>query len=50
MTQRITQQNLEALVNRINNKTDQPATPWTQTKTGIKANIGNYHLDYAYGC
>ena len=49
MSNRITIKNLEYLVDRINEVTGQPATSWTKTKTGITANIGNYHLAGAYG-
>jgi len=46
---RITQGDLEYLVDRINEVTKSPMEPWTKQEKGIKANIGNYHLDYAYG-
>ncbi len=57
--ERIRQKDLEYLVKRINEVTDSPMTPYTKSKNAvlgpnyqravIKANIGNYHLDYAYG-
>lgn len=60
--ERITQKDLEYLVERINEVTGSPTTSYTKTKNAvlaseqqkyqraeIKANIGNYHLDYAYG-
>ena len=48
--ERITQKDLEYLVERINKITNSPAEPWTRTKdNGFKANAHNYHLDYAYG-
>ena len=52
--ERITQKDLECLVGRINTITNSPATSYTRNgkkgnrKTGFTANIGNYHLDYAY--
>ncbi len=47
---RITQKQLENLVDRINKVTKSPATSWTKTtNAGLKANICNYYLDYAYG-
>jgi len=49
MTQRVTEKQLEAIVDRINKATNQPATPYTKTPSGPKANIGNYHLGFQYG-
>lgn len=47
---RITQADLEAIVSRINRMTNSPLESWTKDKAGkFKANIGNYHLDWAYG-
>lgn len=52
---RITQKNLEYLVERINEVTNSPETPYTRNgkkgnrEVGFTTNIGNYHLDYAYG-
>ena len=48
MVNRITQRDLEYLVDRINEKTGSPMEAWRKTDDGIVANIGNYHLDYAY--
>ena len=45
----ITQKDLEYLVKRINEVTSSPAKPYRETGKGFRANIGNYHLDYAYG-
>lgn len=42
---RITDKQLESLVDRINELTDSPMQPWIDGK----AQIGNYHLSYAYG-
>lgn len=47
---RITQKQLESLVNHINKVSGTPTEPYTRQEDGTyKANIGNYHLDYAYG-
>jgi hypothetical protein len=40
---------LEALVDLINIATNSPTIPWTRTADGLRANIGNYHIDGAYG-
>ena len=47
--ERITNKDLENLVMRINKITNSPETPYTKSDTGFKANIGNYHIDGAYG-
>ena len=48
--ERITQTQLEAIVERINRATNSPFESWTKDASGkFTANIGNYHLDYAYG-
>lgn len=47
---RITEKQLEAIVQRINQTTKSPMETYTKLKTGkFKAHIGNYHLSYAYG-
>ena len=46
---RITQKNLEYLTDRINKVTESPQAPYTKNNGKFTANIGNYHLDYAYG-
>ncbi len=46
---RITQKDLEVLVKHINFKTNSPETPYTKENGKLKANIGNYHLNWAYG-
>ncbi len=46
---RITDKQLESLVAEINRLTNSPMTPWTRTESGMRANIGNYHLSGAYG-
>jgi hypothetical protein len=49
-TRRVSQSDLEAIVARINRMTGSPATSWTKDAAGrMASNIGNYHLDYAYG-
>lgn len=45
--QRITQKDLEALVSRINTAANTPHESYTRGKKG--ANVGCYHLNYAYG-
>ena len=50
MSERITKKRLEAIVNRINEMTKSPIEPYTKLKSGkFRANIGCYHLSYAYG-
>ena len=50
MSNRVTIGNLQALVDQINDATGNPRTAWTkQTDGSVKANVGNYHLDQAYG-
>ena len=50
MGNRITIKDLERIVLRLNNITDSPIEPYTKQPGGkLKANIGNYHLDGAYG-
>ena len=47
---RITQNDLDLQVDRINKATKSPETSYTRTHQGkLTANIGNYNLDYAYG-
>jgi hypothetical protein len=48
--QRITEKQLESLVQWVNELTNSPATSYTRTEDGkLSANIGNYHLYHAYG-
>ena len=48
--ERITQSQLESIAERINRVTSSPLTSWTKDASGkFTANIGNYHLSYAYG-
>jgi hypothetical protein len=50
MSNRIKQSDLDAVVDRINRITGSPQITWVKNKNGkFKAQIGNYHLDYAYG-
>jgi hypothetical protein len=46
---RVTDSQLNAVVNRLNDITGSPIEPYRRTPDGIVANIGNFHLDYAYG-
>lgn len=47
---RITQKDLEYYVRRINEVTKSPAATCSKSLDGQYSwNIGNYHLDYAYG-
>ncbi len=47
---RTTMRDLEGLVNRLNRITGNPETSYTKDASGkFTANIGNYHLDGAYG-
>lgn len=45
----ITQAHLQAIVDRINRMTGSPMETYTKRGENITANIGNYHLDGAYG-
>ena len=45
---RITQKQLEAVALHINRLAGTPETSYTKTDTGVKANVGNYHLYYTY--
>lgn len=47
MSERITQKDLESLVERINELTNSPLKPYDHETH--KSNVGNYHLSYAYG-
>jgi len=49
MSNRITQKMLENMVETINKTAGRPVTPYTRQGDKLVANIGNYHLDYAYG-
>ena len=48
--ERITKKDLEYLVDRLNDVTGSPPEPHARNDAGqLVANIGNYHLSYAYG-
>jgi hypothetical protein len=49
VSRRVLKQDLENIVNRINIITKSPLTSYTKSGTKYTANIGNYHLDGAYG-
>ena len=50
MSTRITQRDLDGLINRLNRITNSPATYSDKQPDGkFKANVGHYHLDQAYG-
>jgi len=49
MTYRITEKMLKRKVDLLNELTGNPAESWTKGDNGFKANIGNYHLSFAYG-
>jgi hypothetical protein len=47
---RITEKNLLNLVEHLNRITDSPLESYAKDSKGkMKSNIGNYHLDWAYG-
>lgn len=46
---RITQSQLNYLVDELNTLTNSPLKAYTRTESGAKANIGNFHLYQAYG-
>ncbi len=46
---RITEKQLQHLVNRLNKITGQNLQPYDMTKTKNRANVGTYLLDAAYG-
>ena len=48
--QRIGVKNLQAVVDRINRMAGSPMEPWVRGEDGkLRGQIGNYHLDGAYG-
>jgi len=47
--ERITYAHLEARIALLNAYTNNPDTPYTRDKSGVKANVGNYHWSGAYG-
>jgi hypothetical protein len=50
MSERITAKNLEAIAERINKMTNSPTETYVKDAAGkYIAQIGNYHMSYAYG-
>jgi len=50
MSKRITEKELQSLVDRLNRIAGVPLEPYSKNKREQwNANIGNYHLDYSYG-
>lgn len=49
MTIRITNKDLDILVNRLNKLTNNPLKPYEQINGKCIPQAGNYHLDSAYG-
>lgn len=50
MSNRITQKDLDGMVERINKITGSPLSPYTKNEQGqCKPNAHCYHLDWAYG-
>jgi len=50
LTYRVSKQDLENAIDRLNRAAGTPATPYTRNKQGkLVANDGNYHLYGAYG-
>jgi hypothetical protein len=48
--ERITEKNLKALAARINEVTGSPMQTWSRKEDGgMVANVGNYHISFAYG-
>ena len=47
---RVTEKDLQAIVDRINRMTNSPMAPYTRGDDGyLHAQIGNYSLSFAYG-
>lgn len=46
---RITEKHLKSVVDRINRVTNSPLESYTRDGDKLTANIGNYHIDFAYG-
>jgi hypothetical protein len=46
---RITTAKLQSQVDLLNQLTNSPMTPYSKSEKGYNANIGNYHLGFAYG-
>ena len=46
---RITEKQLQAVVDRINRITNSPMVPYAKVGDRYVAQVGNYHLSHAYG-
>jgi hypothetical protein len=49
MTTRITEKQLQAVVDRLNRITGSPLEPYAKVDGAYAAQVGNYHLSHAYG-
>ena len=50
MSTKTTIKDLNIAVTRLNKVTNSPLEPYTRNEDGkFRANVGNYHLDFAYG-
>jgi len=50
MSNRVTDKDLQNIVDRLNRMTNSPAAPYAKDAAGVYvAQIGNYHLSHAYG-
>lgn len=49
MSSRITEKQLEALADRINQATDSPMSSYVRTAERMTPQVGNFHISYAYG-
>jgi hypothetical protein len=49
MAERITDKHLQGLCDRLNRLTGSPLVPYLKVGDKHVAQIGNYHLSYAYG-
>jgi hypothetical protein len=47
--ERITEKMLQYKVDYLNKVTGNPTETWTRNGSGLKSNIGNYHISGAYG-
>ena len=47
--EKITEKQLAGIVKRINQVTGSPDTSYTRKGDKFAANVGNYHLSFAYG-
>ncbi len=47
--QRITEKMIEARIKWLNELTDSPEKPWVRKDNESTAQIGNYHISFAYG-